>query len=253
MDPQLVDIVNKSIQALRIAESEIHSDSNGDDIKESDRSLYPTMIREYLKIFTEGTVREQKKIREDHIWDSFMGMAISMHYPESLLVAHMDMTVPFTEVVKPDFNDNVYRWQIENAWHHWLAMSFWGGKEALGYLDEEIKKVGFIEFCPERGPEGDEHWYVAYQEILLEAIYLARAKDNGYKQKILREAQGLKSTHVQRLAKAMFENPIDMPGFHSLGRHKIWLLYNKVRSLKPRVYDYTQGVLVDKVQLLGLG
>ena len=249
MDPQLVEIVNTSIQAI-VAESEIHSkdSDNGQDVTTPKISLYPARLTKYLNIFTEGTLREQKKTRAD-IWDSLKGMAMSLHYPESQLVARVDATIPFTNVVKPDFDDIVYRWQIEDAWHHWLAMSFWGGKKALNYLNKEIKKVGFIEFCPERGPEGNEHWYVAYQEILLEAIYLARAKDNRYKQKILKNAQGLKSTHVQRLAKDMFENPIDMPGFHSCARHKIWILYNQIRR---QTLDYTPGVLIDKVQLLGL-
>jgi tRNA1(Val) A37 N6-methylase TrmN6 len=179
-------------------------------------------------------------------------------FPKDLWYDTIDAFLQFTDVRPPNGEAGVFENDYELYWHWAAACSINGGKEAIEWLGGILlKKVGDETFEETKHPIDNNSWSAAFQEILLEAILLARTYDDSdvkFKEAVLRAAQNLKSPHASRLAKIMLNKRLESPDRHSIKDHKILLLYRDER-LRPKEkgipgYDYTQALYVDKAPLL---
>ncbi|MBF0531449.1 MAG: hypothetical protein HQK55_19695, partial [Deltaproteobacteria bacterium] len=170
---------------------------------------------------------------------------------ENLVYDVIDSYLQFTDVRLPVRVDNDYEW----FWPWAVSVSVNGGEKAIQMLSRKLAEIGNEIFDSTKGPEWNNHWSAALQEILLEAIFLSRTyskQDEEAKQKALLEALKLNSPHVQRLAGAMLKRSVVSSNRRSIRDYKILLLYIKERFAAgfDKVYDYTPAVSLDKIPLL---
>lgn len=174
-----------------------------------------------------------------------------------LFVDTIDALLYFTDVSVKGPKTHVHEKEYENYWHWALAMSINGGNKAIDLLAKELgskgtgkRAIGNEIFSTKK--DWNYHWSVAYQEIVLEAIYLARTPSEGsrdLKIHTLETCKKYKSPHVKRLSQVMVSNEVDCSERHSVRDHRILLLYIQER-LKHRTNDYTKAVLADKLSLI---
>lgn len=169
-----------------------------------------------------------------------------------LLYDVIDAHMQFTDVRPKGFDAGI----IEGNWYDerwaWVAsLSINGGSDAITLLNSELGEVGNGLFDENREKENN-HWSIAYQEIVLEAMYLARTyseEDETAKKQAIEKALEYESPHVKKLAEAMLVNPIASTERHSIRDHQILLMYRNARSSQASV-NYTAPVYVDKVPLI---
>ncbi|MFT5207459.1 MAG: preprotein translocase subunit SecA, partial [Candidatus Omnitrophota bacterium] len=137
-------------------------------------------------------------------------------------------------------------------WWPWsLALSTNGGYEAIHELGRFLESVGDIQFRESSNARGNQHWWVAFQEILLEAIYLAQTPvqaDVDEKRRILNEALNYDSAHVRNLAGYMLNQELshqrrDMRDYRILHAYVVARKENEAN-------DYTDAININKQDLI---
>ncbi len=149
----------------------------------------------------------------------------------------------------------------EYYWPWAAALSLHGGAEAIRFLGadldrkaDQVHRLGDEVFNSEAEGSSNNHWSAAYQEILLESIFLASThneKDVEAKRAILMNAAdsaNYRSPHVKDLAATFLKHALKKSrSEHSIRSHKLLLLYGRARS---QYWDYTATVLQDKTTMV---
>ena len=134
----------------------------------------------------------------------------------------------------------------DDYWHWAFVLSVNGGKEAIKLLYEALQEVGDELFQKDTGPHDNNHWSAAYQEILLESIFLARTygrEDESAKKEALEKSLDLKSPHVLNMAREMINEPMSQKERHSIRDYTRLLAYRNER-ISDDDRNYTQAVTV---------
>jgi len=174
-----------------------------------------------------------------------------------LLYDLMDAYLWFTDVRPAGINasaDEMFGGKkcYDDYWHWVAALSINGGKKAIDMLSKELQEVGNEIFHADKGRDYNNHWSVAFQEICLEAIFLARTynkTDEKAKIQALEKALKLKSSHVLGPAEALRNRAILSGERRSIQDYVIQLMYRNER-ISNDDGDYTRPILVDKIPLL---
>ncbi len=182
-------------------------------------------------------------------------------FSESELQLDMiDTHIKFTEVRPLGPDSGALEHWYDDRWAWACAMSVNGGKDAIQMLARQLEvggvdgvgkplgiRIGDELFDESASESWNNHWSAAYQEILLECIYLARTyskEDKDIKIKALRNALDYKSPHVKNLAKTILDNPIKRTERHSIRDHQILLMYREAYITNH--CNYSSPVPIDK-------
>ncbi len=141
-------------------------------------------------------------------------------------------------------------WYEEN-WIWAVGLAVAGGEHSLNQLWQELQKVGQEIFMPDIKWTANYHWSAAYQEVLIEAIYLATTygeKDAALKKEILGEARTLPSSYASKMAEFFLsKGNFIHPSRAMIRDFKLANFYRVQRAQSP---NYTAAVLTDKKPLL---
>lgn len=211
---------------------------------------------ENLTAYKTGSVNDFVKPSREPSNRAYIHMIKYMVSPgqvaNQLLIPVADALLQFTDVNPKGAKTGIGESDYETWWPWALAMSVNGGNEAISFFEEEILGIGDECFDPNEKKDYNFHWSAAYQEILLEALYLARTlspNDITAKKHALTKAQQCKSLHVKNLSQILLSKPLVRSEWHSVAEHKFLLFYRQERANQPNG-DYTHAVLIDKTPLL---
>ncbi|NQU73294.1 MAG: methyltransferase domain-containing protein [Candidatus Omnitrophica bacterium] len=176
----------------------------------------------------------------------------------------VDAMLPFLATHKPGFDTGIIEGWYESYWHWALVTSFCGGREAISLLMEQLngpghdsfeqtgKRIGDEQFDASLGSWHNRHWSAAYQEVLLEAIFMASTysdEDVQAKREALEKAAGeFQSAQVKQLAAEMVKRQMPTGKRVSVSEYPILKLYADAYQKNER--DLTSAVQVDKFSLL---
>ncbi len=156
--------------------------------------------------------------------------------------AILEFSIPSKVVSLEDYYEDKWAWT--------LMQSFAGGKKAIQFLFDELKPLKDEVW---KNAKRNNHWSVAYIEILLEAIYLGqmfspadrKARDNA----LAWAAQNLSLEPQRKLAKWYLENPYQRQGRKSVAEHRLLFLHRDTRAQKSNA-DYSSSAQIEKISFL---
>ncbi|MDO8525185.1 MAG: hypothetical protein Q7S07_01695 [Candidatus Omnitrophota bacterium] len=172
--------------------------------------------------------------------------------PHNLYYAIIDAILQFVYGANPEHriflsDDSKDPEYYEFHWAWVLGLSYKGGNQALEVLAGELERVKNECFKPNEDFKRNYHWSAAYQEILLEGIYLAKTYSKGekeYKRTILENALNAKSFHVTDLARHLLKVGLWRER-QSSKDYKVLFTYGFAYPASAH-HDYTRAVLIDK-------